>query len=111
MERSDGDAESPTGWFIQCGRRVLVGDSRGFVWTEVWPEPRSAEQVVRAMSYYYGEWSADEWDDDYDEDTHEQRMARADRYLAYVGACAIENLEAFELDMWTVHGEPTGPLG
>lgn len=32
-------------------------------------------------------------------------------YLEYVEACEAENLEAHDVDMWRVHGRPTGPLG
>lgn len=31
-------------------------------------------------------------------------------YAAYVRACDAENLDAHGLEMWRVHGNPTGPV-
>lgn len=41
----------------------------------------------------------------------EANYARHLAYQAYCRECEAENLEAHSFDMWTVHGEPEGPLG
>lgn len=37
--------------------------------------------------------------------------ARSTAYSRYFDACAAESCEAHTFDMWTIHGEPEGPLG
>lgn len=41
----------------------------------------------------------------------ERNLDRHTAYQAYRAACEAENLEPHTFDMWTVHCEPTGPLG
>lgn len=108
MERGSGDAECPTGWFVQFGRRILVGDERGFVWVEVWPEEAAATQVYEAMDLYYSQWAYDDWSDE-EERTEAQQMAIMDDcnlFLRYVADTAINNLEAFDYDRWVAEGRP-----
>lgn len=115
QDQDSGDVECPTGWFARFGRRILVGDERGFVWVEVWPEPLAAEQVYNAMQRYYDEWSYDEWCDGNEaERTEEEQaaiLADCNRFMSYVAECAHENLESYDFEGWVARERPEGPLG
>lgn len=107
FDRQSGDVECATGAFTLFGRRILFEDSRGFVTVEMFSDRRGAEQVYAALEMYYGVWS----DEDYEDVERELNLAEADAYLTYVGACARENLEAFDVEAWRVNDEPKGPVG
>lgn len=55
-ERSDGDAEAPTGWWCQFGKRVLWGDSRGFVDVDTWSTEAEADRHVAEAEAAYSAW-------------------------------------------------------
>jgi hypothetical protein len=99
----DGDADSPTGWFTRFGRRMLRGDSRGFVWCETYPTAHDARAVFDALADVATTWHMLD-----DGDELPQQMSA---WCAYVIACASEGLVAHDLDMWEVHGRPKGPIG
>jgi hypothetical protein len=40
-----------------------------------------------------------------------ERLRRAKAYTAYVRECSDNLCEAHNMPMWSVHGEPEGPLG
>lgn len=45
------------------------------------------------------------------EDRNAAATSRSTAYSRYADACRDESCEAHTFDMWTVHGEPEGPLG
>ena len=109
-----GDSECPTGWFARFGRRILFTDDRGFVWSEKYPEERSAEQVYTALDLYYAEWSDE--DEDISEAARMMNLVELGSYLAYVVQCATENMDAHTFDVWKTSAEKVsdrfkGPLG
>lgn len=104
-----GDSECLTGHFARFGRRILVGDDRGFVWVEKWPSEQSARQVYDAMDHYYGWWADEE--SDLSESVRAAMLDLCNLFLDYVTQCAVENLEAFDFDRWTMEDQPKGPLG
>lgn len=61
-ERSDGDAEAPTGWWCQFGKRILWGDSRGFVDVDTHPTLVEANNAVAQAEVAYSEWLNSEED-------------------------------------------------
>lgn len=105
-DRSSGDVECPTGYFALIGRRIVVSDDRGFVWTETYPEKLAAEQVYNALDLYYCEWA----DEESSEEIREANLQDADAYLAYVVECAKENAGAYSFRLWKL-GRYKGPLG
>jgi len=104
---SSGDAESTTGWFAQIGKRILRGDSRGFVWIEKFDDVHAADQIVAALNLADAAWICDDdGDDEFDEDTYANVLA----YLAYCYVTIGESCDCHTFDAWTIHGSPTGPL-
>lgn len=108
-DRSAGNAESPVGWFCQFGKRILRGDSQGFVWVEVWPEEQAARQVFDALEFVEGQWSYDEWGDEDEPRTEDEEMAAMDDahlFLRYVMDTAENNLIAYDHGTWVAFGRP-----
>lgn len=109
MDHSSGDVECPTGYFARYGRRIVVSDDRGFVWTETYGDEFGAEQVYNAMDRYYSAWSDE--DEDMSEEERASVLAQCDRYLTYVVNVEGEANVALEFDVWRRMGEPNSVLG
>lgn len=107
-DRSSGEGECPTGWFAQMGRRILMGDDRGFVWHETYPDKEGATFVFDALDFYYGIW-ADE-DEELSEAARMMQLVMADKYLAYVVDCAQNMCEPYDVVRWNVQGRPNGVI-
>lgn len=113
VDHASGDAESPIGWFAQCGKRILRGDSQGFVWVERFGNDHEADMIVRALHYFDGVWDIEAWEDVSVEAfsaEHDEMIDRAWRYLSYCYSCDAESCDPHDWDMWRVHGEPHGPI-
>lgn len=115
FDTTTGESDAPMGHVALFGKRLLFHDERGFVCHDKYPSNESAQQVYYAIDAWYGEWADDEWDmggdlakDEYE---HENQLALREAYVRYVIACATENLNAHDYDMWLVHNQPKGPLG
>lgn len=108
-DRSSGDVECPTGYFALFGRRIVVSDDRGFVWTETYGDKFGAEQVYHAMDRYYSAWSDE--DENMSEEERASVLAQCDRYLTYVVNVEGEANVAFEFDAWRRMGEPNSLFG
>jgi hypothetical protein len=71
-----------------------------------------AEQA--RAKYLYAKHAFQQAEAEYDEAKVARNAAIANRSLAYalyVDECEAENLEPHTFDLWTIHGEPEGPLG
>lgn len=104
-----GTDEGPFGWFERFGKRVLRGDSRGFVWCEQYPTADDARQAVDAWGAAHDAWE----NGPYDDDGHlidPVHVSRVESWAEYVDHCSREGLTAHDFDMWRVHGEPRGPI-
>ena len=113
-----GDAESPVGWFSQLGKRIIRGDSQGFVWVEKFGNAHEASMIARALHIFDDAWHACEpdgyeWNDEIPEEfgpEHDQMIEQAGNYLAYSYACDAESCDPLEFDVWALDS-PAGPLG
>lgn len=111
---SRGDAESSIGWFAQIGKRILRGDSQGFVWIEKFDCEHSASMIADALENVANAWDRPEWDDDckfemFDSE-HDAHVADALAYVAYVYACDAESCDALAFEMWDIE-RAASPIG
>lgn len=63
-DASSGDVECSTGWFALFGRRILVHNSQGFVWTETFDTATEARAHYDLLDTEYGMWGNDEEEDE-----------------------------------------------
>ena len=61
-DETDGDVESPTGWFGQAGKWIITVNSQGFVTGHKFTTlAQAADEMAQLMDAYSEE--ADPWDD------------------------------------------------
>ena len=56
---SFGDVDSPVGWVDQFGKRLLRGDSNGFVWVEKYANEAEATEAGEALELVWLDWLND----------------------------------------------------
>jgi hypothetical protein len=59
---TDGDVQSPTGWFGQAGKWIVTVSSQGFVYGHKFDTLAQASDEMALLKDAFSEW-ADPWDD------------------------------------------------
>lgn len=114
-----GGVDEPTGAYAAAGRkRIMFNGERGDVWCERFDDQHARDQVLEALDFCASIWVNEECDeqgrpypDDDDGAAWTAAIARGERYVAYVVRCVEEGCDAFDVDGWTLHGRPDGPIG
>ena len=110
---ASGDSESTIGWFAQIGKRLLRGDSQGFVWLEKYGNEHEASMIVRALRHFDSVWSADERSEDPEFEAfsmeHDSACMLALDYVEYSYACDAESCDPLTYGMWSI-STPKGPV-
>ena len=114
-DQARGDAESCIGWYAQIGKRIMRGDSQGFVWLERFDNVHEADMIVSALERVESAWDRPEWDEDCEAEMHsnehQDMIDDGMAYLAYAYACSFESCDSLEYDAWNVAQRPAGPIG
>ena len=104
-----GDSDAPMGHVSLFGKRIMFGNSQGFVSVDTYPSVELARAVFDAIDAWYGAWCDDGEDAGYDLEDDDERMSLLDdhdAHTAYSVRMATSGFTPMSFDDWsTITGD------